>query len=57
MAILKALRDGPLTGRRIADRLDGYRCPDRAYKYAYQALHKMKKEGIVANDKGVWRVV
>ncbi len=52
-AILGALRDGPLTGRQIADRLDGYGSPERAYKYAYQALHRMKDRGLVVNDGGV----
>ncbi len=48
-AILAALRDGPLTGRQIADRMDGYGSPERACKYTYQALNAMKQRGLVVN--------
>lgn len=59
-AILEALRGGPLTGRQIADTLDGYGCPERAYKYTYQALNRMKRAGMVESGCGpdgcLWRL-
>jgi DNA-binding PadR family transcriptional regulator len=54
MRILDVLRDGPMTGAEIAERVRGDLPYDDAYKRTYQALAKMKVRGMVGHEAGVW---
>ena len=55
--ILEALRDGPMTGRQIAEhvviRRDGLAASE-AYRRVYFALHKMQERGNVRHDGQLW---
>lgn len=53
-AILDALRDGPLRGGEIADRVRGNLDPKLAYKCTYQGLAHMKEAGLVRRDGPLW---
>ena len=53
-AILDALRSGPMTGAQIAEAVRGDLDPAAAYKRTYQALHKMKVNGMVRREGRVW---
>ncbi len=55
--VLDALREGPQTGRQIADKVEAAR-PDlpegHAYKRVYICLWGLKKRRLVRNAGGVW---
>ena len=57
--ILGALRDGPRTGRELAQAVEAasdgmnYRA---AYKRTYVALHRLSESGTVARINGFWEV-
>ena len=53
-AVLDVLRDGPLSGAEIADRVRGDLDPKAAYRRTYQALSGMKKAGLVGHRKRKW---
>lgn len=52
--ILDVLRNGPLTGAEIAERVRGDLPYADAYKRTYQALTKMKARGMVRHEARVW---
>lgn len=54
--ILDALRQGPLTGSEIAGKIQGDLDPKKAYKRTYITLTRLKKNGILINDCGMWQL-
>lgn len=58
VAIRAALRDGPLTGRELVQRVsDASGVPyGELYRSVYAQLHCMRVKGQVGNKGGVWRL-
>ena len=55
IAILEALRQGPMTGAELARRMQGNGLEyAAAYKRVYQCLNRMLEAGIVRKDTGQW---
>lgn len=55
IAILEALRQGPMTGADLARRVQGNGLEYvAAYKRVYQCLNRMLESGIVRKDAGRW---
>lgn len=52
--ILEALKDGPMTGREVAEMVRGDLPFKLAYKRTYQALAKMKLAGAVRHEERLW---
>jgi hypothetical protein len=57
IAVMEALRDGPMTGADIARRVQGNGLDYAlAYKRVYQCLNHMQGAGLVRSDGGKWRL-
>lgn len=57
IAIMEALRDGPMTGADLARRVQGNGLDyAAAYKRVYQCLDAMKRAGVVKRNGGKWRL-
>jgi len=54
-AVMAALRDGPLTGAEITEKVRGDMPYKDAYKRVYGALARMKGRGQVRREGRVWR--
>lgn len=58
IAILEALRQGPMTGAELARRMQGNGLEyAAAYKRVYQCLNRMLEAGMVRKDAGKWWLV
>lgn len=58
IAIMEALRDGPMTGADLARRVQGNGLEyAAAYKRVYQALNHMKEAGLVRRESSLWRLM
>ena len=53
-AICVALRDGPLTGAQITDKVRGDMAYADVYRRVYGALDQMKAAGLVKREGRVW---
>lgn len=52
--ILEVVRDGPLTGRQISERVGFKLPPEAAYKRTYLALNAMKAKGMLRHEGRLW---
>ena len=55
-AIISALRDGPVMGAEIAEKVRGDMAYEDAYKRVYGALDQMKRRGLVTREGRVWKI-